>query len=226
MVAPTQEVRHAHEPSAVSIWTVDAGISVALRNRKPVPDGTVGRALAQGRRVPSLPRRESLFDLAAKSLVVRRRADAPAIAAPPATKVQRPLMVGGTLVLCLAMAWMTATAVDAQRHGDRRGRVMYAIQQTLPLRARVKEFYLRERRWPTAADLGIEAQTAYPAGGGYRLGPEGSIVISFSVLEELRDRSLSFRPKPDASGAKLEWTCSADPGLKPRYLPGDCRPPG
>ena len=100
----------------------------------------------------------------------------------------------------------------------------YAIQQTFPLRERVEAFYLRERRWPDAAEPGIEGEVSYPAGGGYRLGPEGSIAISFALTPGLKGRSLTFRPKLDSAGTKLEWDCVADPAIRPGFLPHICRP--
>jgi hypothetical protein len=95
--------------------------------------------------------------------------------------------------------------------------------ETLPLRDRIETFYIREKRWPTAAEVGVAEWTPYPAGGGYRLQPDGTIVISFSVLPGLKGHSLSFQPKLDSDGKQVKWRCSADPEFKATYVPRNCR---
>ena len=69
-----------------------------------------------------LPRRESLFDLAAGSLVVRRRADAAAVAAASAVNTRGFRTASSTLAVCLLVAAMVKTyrsACSATRTGAR-----------------------------------------------------------------------------------------------------------
>lgn len=170
-----------------------------------------------------MPRGESLFDLLAGSLVVRYRADAESIA--HAEPAQKPgiLNVAGNVLVCLAAGAVLGTIIGAQRDMNRRARVAYAIEQTQSLREMVEAFRVRERRWPTAGELGIAESTPYRDGGGYRLQADGSILISFTVLPELKGLSIVFRPAQTADGRKVQWQCSADAGFKPAYLPPNCR---
>lgn len=170
-----------------------------------------------------LPRRESLFDLLAGSLVVRYGADTESIArADPAQKLGI-LNVVGTVLLSLATGAVLSTMIAAQRDMNRRARVAYAIAQTEPLRQKVEAFHDREQRWPTAGELGISEWTPYRDGGGYRLQADGSILITFTVLPELKGHSITFRPTSAAGGKKIHWQCSRDAGFKPGYVPASCR---
>jgi len=170
-----------------------------------------------------LPRRESLFDLLAGSLVVRYRADAESIAR--AEPAQRPgiLNVAGTAILSLGAGAALSVVMTTQNDMNRRARVAYAIAQTEPLRQKVEAFHDREQRWPKAGELGVPEWTPYRDGGGYRLEEDGSIVITFAVLPELKGRSITFRPSRAADGKKLQWQCSTDAGLNPGYVPARCR---
>jgi uncharacterized RDD family membrane protein YckC len=170
-----------------------------------------------------LPRRESLFDLLAGSLVVQYGAGAESIAG--AEPAQKPgfLNVAGTLLVSLAMGAILSIVTSAYTDMDRRGRVTYAIHQTAPLRQKIEAFHEREQRWPTAGELGVPEWTPYRDGGGYRLQADGTIVITFSVLPELKGHSITSRPRRAADGKKILWQCSADAGFKPSYLPAACR---
>ncbi len=169
-----------------------------------------------------LPRRQTLFDLLAGSIVVRRAADPSAVAGlvPP-----RPgwLRAGGFAVSCLLAGAMLSAAVGAFQVHERRGRVMYAMAQTEPVRKQIEAFRLREGRWPTPAELGLGETVRYRDGGGYRLGADGSVTIRFSVIRELKDRDIVFRPVASDDGRRIEWRCRADPGLDRSYVPGPCR---
>jgi hypothetical protein len=70
--------------------------------------------------------------------------------------------------------------------------------------------------------MGIPDWNPYPDGGGYRLQANGTVVITFSVLPELKGYSITFTPKPAENGP-IDWQCSADAGLDRRYLPSSCR---
>ena len=59
--------------------------------------------------------------------------------------------------------------------------------------------------------------------GSYRLRPDGSIVITFSVLPELKGHSITFTPNPDADGKALQWVCTRDAGFPARYAVSECR---
>ena len=75
---------------------------------------------------------------------------------------------------------------------------------------------------PPAA-LGVAEWTPYRDGGGYRLNPDGSILISFSVLRGLKGHSLVQRPVASADGKKITWQCSADAEFARGFLPAGCR---
>ena len=170
-----------------------------------------------------LPRRESLFDLLAGSLVVRHNAEPQAIAeVQPAGKVGI-LNFTGAVVPCLLAGAVLSISIGANRDMNRRVRVMYAIGQTQPLREKIEEFHSREQRWPTPAALGVAEWTPYRDGGGYRLNPDGSILISFSVLRGLKGHSLVQRPVASADGKKITWQCSADAEFARGFLPAGCR---
>jgi uncharacterized RDD family membrane protein YckC len=170
-----------------------------------------------------LPRRESLFDLLAGSLVVRCRADTASIAA--AEPAQQPGIRNtlGTVLSCLVTGAMLSVMMQTQRDMELRSRIAYAMEQTASLRERIAAFHDSERRWPTAEDLGVPEWTPYYDGGGYRLGTDGNVVITFSVLRELKGRSIVFRPLPAADGKGIRWQCSADAGIKPRHVAANCR---
>ena len=74
----------------------------------------------------------------------------------------------------------------------------------------------------TPVEMGIPDWNPYPDGGGYRLQANGTLVITFSVLPELKGRSITFAPKLAGNG-QIDWQCSADPEIERRYLPSSCR---
>ena len=170
-----------------------------------------------------LPRRESLFDLLAGSLVARYGADAESVAHAEPARKPGVLNVAGAVFVCLGTGAALSIMIGAQHDMNRRARVAYAVQQTEPLRQKIADFHEREQRWPTAGELGISNWTPYRDGGGYRLQADGSIVITFTVLQELKGHSISFRPQRSADEKKIHWLCSADAGFKPGYLPASCR---
>lgn len=172
-----------------------------------------------------LPRRPSLFDLLAGSVVVTARAEPERIAvfAPPA-RTGRHLVGGLVLALfCLGLGALMQSAVSMVQVRNLHGRILYAIGETLPLRERIAEFHARTQRWPSAAELGMPDGTPYRDGGGYRVEAEGRIVIWFSVLPELKGRRLVFTPTPGAAGEPYRWPCRADEGLERAFLPAVCR---
>ena len=170
-----------------------------------------------------LPRRQSLFDLLAGSVVVRIQATEAAVA--EAGRLNRPSIRGGlvSLALCLVYGVLVNIVVLAQADRDRRVRVAYAFEQIQPLRARIEEFRLRESRWPTAAEAGVADWTPYPAGGGYRYLSDGRIVVRFALTPGLKGGDIVWTPRPPAPGGRVEWTCAAEPPVEKRYLPSSCR---
>ena len=170
-----------------------------------------------------LARRQSLFDLLAGTMVVRRSADAAAVQSIDLSIKPRWIRATGLTVFCLLSGVMMSAGIAAFQDQERRGRVLFAIEATRPLRERIEAFHEKEKRWPTAAEAGVAEWTPYPAGGGYRLGPDGSVTISFSQAPELKGHSIRFRPAPIEGGARLRWDCTADAGLPRSYLPGACR---
>ena len=169
-----------------------------------------------------LPRRQSLFDLLAGTMVVRYKADEAGIAQEVPGK-PRVLEGLGVVVVCILAGGVFSIIAFTMQDKDRRARVVYAIEETKPLREKIGEFRKRQGRWPRAADLGIPEFTPFRAGGGYRVQPDGSILISFSVLKELKGHEVIQRPVATAGDGKIEWQCSADTGLNMKYLPPSCR---
>lgn len=168
-------------------------------------------------------RRESAFDLFAGTRVVPWRAESHQIANDNGVQDLRIFMGVGTLLICITIGAMIHSTLDMYKVRGIRGRVTYAIQQTVPLRAKIQEFRDQMNRWPTATELGIERAVPYPDGGHYSLESQGRIVIRFSVLPELKNRGLTFTPSQSSSDAYIDWKCSADDGLDQRYLPSACR---
>ena len=168
------------------------------------------------------PRRESMFDLLAGTLVVRSRTLSDQVAADRTDQPLRWATGVGVLLLCLSVGATLQVALDAFKERTLRARVAYAINETRPLQTRIEDFHEQQRRWPTMTDLGLPTQVDYPDGGHYRLGADGTIWVTFSVLPELKGYSLRFRPIVEAE-KPLRWICQADGGLNPRYLPSRCK---
>lgn len=170
-----------------------------------------------------LPRGESLFDLLAGSVVVRSKATSGDIAG--AEPLHKPgiLNAGVAALLFLAFGATFSLIISAQNDRDRRVRISYAIMETQSLRQEIAAFHNREQRWPVAADLGVPEWKPYPDGGGYRLQADGSVLITFSVLPDLKGHSITYRPIPGADGKTIEWRCSADAAFRKAYLPPSCR---
>jgi uncharacterized RDD family membrane protein YckC len=169
-----------------------------------------------------MPRRESLFDLLAGSLVVRYKATPENIASVEPVQKRRLLNGVGMALLCLFVGFAFSTMTGMQRTKNLFSRIAYAIGETRELRKQIEQFHDAEKRWPDAVEMGIPDWNPYPDGGGYRLQANGTVIITFSVLPELKGYSITFAPKPAESG-QIDWQCSADPGIERRYLPGSCR---
>jgi uncharacterized RDD family membrane protein YckC len=165
---------------------------------------------------------ESAFDLLAGTRVVRYQTDPERIAGAETTE-KRKLLNGIVLVLgCLLIGYILSTSIHVMKVKSVHGRIAYAIGETLPLRKTIEAFHDAEKRWPTTLDLGIPDWTPYPDGGSYRLQENGSVVITFSVLPELKGQRITFVPLLTENG-QLDWQCHADAGLERSYLPGSCR---
>ncbi len=169
-----------------------------------------------------MPRRESLFDLLAGSLVVRVKATPESIASAVPMQKRRTLNGVGMVVLCLFVGFVFSTTSGMQRTRDLYSRIAYAIEETQSLRKQIEQFHDAEKRWPDAVEMGIPDWNPYPDGGGYRLQGNGVVVITFSVLPELKGHSITFTPALAGNG-QIDWQCSADPGIERRYLPTSCR---
>lgn len=169
-----------------------------------------------------LPRRQSLFDLLAGSLVVRYGADAESIRNEP---LRRPgwLKAVAAVAFCLLAGLMLELAIEQTRFRNLYSRVAYAIEATRELRDKVEAFHEVAQRWPTATELDVPAWTPYRDGGGYRLAAEGRVVVSFSVLPELKGHSIRLVPARPATEGPIAWKCEADAGFNKRYLPHHCR---
>lgn len=168
-------------------------------------------------------RRESLFDSLAGSLVVRISATAEVVAAYDVTGKPSVVKVVGVVILFLAMGTVISVFEGVNRDRDRRTRVSYALTQVVPLRERISTFHAREKRWPTPEELGVAKWTPYPDGGGYSPQADGSILVTFTVLPELKGRSVRLRPVLGEDVSKLTWVCAADQELNRSFLPATCR---
>lgn len=169
-----------------------------------------------------MPRRESLFDLLAGSLVVRLKARPVDISSVEPVQKRRMLNGLGMALLCLFVGFVFSTTTGMQQTKNLYSRIAYAIAETQPLRQRIEAFHETEKRWPNSVEMGIPDWNPYPDGGGYRLQANGIIVITFSVLPELKGRSITFTPKLAGNGM-MDWQCHADSGIEQRYLPSSCR---
>lgn len=168
------------------------------------------------------PWRQSAFDLVAGTLVVRLRAEPAAIAAAdPGPRIRYANLALAVLV-CGVAGFLLGSMQDMARMRNLFSRVHYAVQAVQPLRDRIAAFHARENRWPTASELGVAEWTPYPDGGGYRLQPDASILIGFSVLPQLKGHTILLRPVAEPSGA-ISWKCTPDPGFRSTYLPALCR---
>lgn len=170
-----------------------------------------------------MPRGESPFDLLAGALVVSRKATPEAVA--EAEALRRTGYFRACLVTLpfLILGYLLATATLGVRDLDRRVRIRYAVEQIMPVKEKIADFYAGQARWPTAAELGLPEWTPYRDGGGYRLQADGGILVEFSVLPGLKGHSLTYSPQPSDASAALQWRCRADPGFTPKWLPYECR---
>ncbi len=169
-----------------------------------------------------MPRRESLFDLLAGSLVVRYKAIPEDITSVEPIQKRRVLNGIGMALLCLFVGFVFSTTTGMQRTKNLYSRIAYAIGETRELRKRIEQFHDAEKRWPDSVEMGIPDWNPYPDGGGYRLQANGNVVITFSVLPELKGRSIIFAPLLAGNG-QFDWQCRADPKIERRYLPSSCR---
>ena len=118
-------------------------------------------------------------------------------------------------------AWGIATVIHAVRETNILERAIFAMTAAYPLQKKVEAFYQRERRLPTAAELGETGSKPHDH-GDYRLQPDGSIVIAFSQGSELEDRRIVLRPQPAGNGTLL-WECAPNSGWVRNRLPAACR---
>lgn len=170
-----------------------------------------------------LPRRESLFDIVAGTLVVRIGSSPESVADAPPVQAPGILNVASAVLACALFGIMMSIPILAMHDRDFRSRVAYANAATDELKKKVAAFHARERRWPEPADIGVAEWTPYPDGGGYRLQKDGSIAINFTVLPELKELVITWRPVPSADGKRVEWTCTSTPAKAARYVPAGCR---
>jgi hypothetical protein len=88
------------------------------------------------------------------------------------------------------------------------------------VREKIAGFHGQYQRWPTPAELGVADYIPYPDGGGYRLMADGSIVITFAVVPELKGKSIYIQPIISGDGKPLSWRCTADPEVPKHYYSG------
>ena len=140
------------------------------------------------------------------------------------SKNTKRLVTGTNVFLALVaafMVWGVATVIHAVRETNVMERALFAVNATYPLKQKVAAFYQRERRLPTAAELGVPESSPHD-NGDFRLQPDGSILIAFSEASELKDRQIVLRPRPVENGL-LDWECAPSPGWVRNRLPASCR---
>ena len=194
----------------------------------------VGSTLMQGwwvlAALPWVPigfsaRQQSWFDRATGSLVLARKADLQGEFAPNelATRWWQRLRSGlPVLLMCATLPLPGLYLVKFKQWTEARVRVRYAVEQTHTLREAVNVFYADKGRWPSPVELPTAPWHPYPAGGGYRLDPDGRITISFAVAPDLKGHSITLIPQPDAE-RRILWSCNTDVALIRGVLPQSCR---
>ena len=116
---------------------------------------------------------------------------------------------------------IAAVAVPMYQGFRPRAIVTHAIDEAMPLRARIDEFHANNRRLPDGA-----------AAATYRLDRElnytKSVVWSpaermlIVTMGENMHRGKRFGWKAEPRGASIEWKCSGI-DLEAKYLPANCR---
>jgi uncharacterized RDD family membrane protein YckC len=168
-------------------------------------------------------RRQTLFDRLAGTFVVYRLGAGSTRQEQLASGRRRSGVVVFVLVL-LGLGFMIYVAMEAFEDHDRRARVAYALGETGSAREKMVDFQEHEKRWPTPLEAGLQEWNPYPAGGGYRVHSDGTIVITFSEKAGLKGHSIVLRSKRTGEqGGFGRWKCEADPAFEPKYLPGVCR---
>jgi len=194
------------------------------------------------------PRRQSLFDRLTGSFVAYRSQAGTGgkeqLAEVRKRSVRAAVVTAFFGILIIGILGYIANEAFTDR--DRRTRIAYALGETESARERMFDFQARERRWPTATEIGLPEWSPYPAGGGFRVRSGGRIVITFEKTPGLKGNSITLHPSPELSAAQegckpegasdpkcaklreearrlAQWTCRADPAIDPRYLPAICR---
>ncbi len=178
--------------------------------------------------------RQALHDRLLGTLVVRRsalreagageRLQALATAAPGAPGAPPRPRVAGVLADAAVLGGpLAAYVIAAYAMHDRElmGRVIYAIEETAPLKRAIETYHAEHGSLPDAASLGDAARGAYPDGGYYQLGGDGRIHIRFEVLPPLRRGAITLTP--EIGTERIEWRCSTTDGFDVRYVPSTCR---
>lgn len=168
-------------------------------------------------------RRESAFDLLAGSMVTARRATPETIVADAGRDAPSRVTGAAVVLLCLMAGYGMLLTMQVMHVKNFRARTWYAIQAVQELKTRVVEFRAVHDRWPSSQDLGVPDWNPYPDGGGYRLKPDGSIEIEFTVLPELKGHRILLVPRMAPGGHSVNWACSTDGGMNPQYVPVHCR---
>jgi len=181
-----------------------------------------------------LPRRETLHDLVAGSMVVRSKAwhdpelrarllEHPAgMAQAPGERWRRFVELSQAAILLGGLSFGLHLMATVAYERGLRTRTSYAISQARTLQEPISSFYLEHGRLPIdAAEIGVFGPTSYPDGGYFELEPQGVIRIRFERLPELIAGSIAIRPI--TGNGELEWECRADGDIHPSNLPAICR---
>ncbi|MGI9270318.1 MAG: RDD family protein [Woeseiaceae bacterium] len=168
-------------------------------------------------------RRQAAHDLLLRSLVVNRKAamqwryDAP----PELTRPPIISMIGNITFLALPI-FVLSTFGGVEYTKNLRSRVAYAYQETRDLRNAVELHHLEFESFPASnAELKTGERTHYPEGGYYELEADGVIRVRFTVLDDLKNGSLTFSPQESEEGIK--WRCDREGELQPKFMPAFCR---
>ena len=169
------------------------------------------------------PRRRTLFDRLAATYVAFRLGSGIKVEQKPESGRRGSRIVVAVLAL-LGFGFVMVVFLPVYEDRNLRGRVAYAMAETTSAREKMIEFHDREKRWPAPPEIGVKDWNPYPAGGGYRVHADGTVVISFSEKPQLKGHSITLRAQPQGEGAGWNrWKCEADPGFAQQLLPASCR---
>ncbi len=126
------------------------------------------------------------------------------------------------LVLIFVLVFGVYNMTLVQYEMGLRGRIGYAYQQTVGLRAALETSYRTSGTWGASEEeLGVPTRVDFPDGGYYLLEDDAVIGIRFTVIPKLKRISLLVSPRWE--GEVLFWECSVEGEISGGTLPAHCR---